>query len=402
MAPRTRASGATAPADVAANPMASPADGKRVREENLSTEPTCKAPRLGDAGTSDESCGPSSESCEPSSESNVKGLLAQLKASISALKAVDPQQFDEEELELAREAQGELEKVIRATDAQLEAIRNPPPEETPMAFDDLVLALGFVPTRDLAAAAQTSRHFRNAVKTEVWNRLDNLSGSFSHFDKKFRDIVGVPFLARMEREYERVPQIIATIGPNLSDRDFTKAATELSEMHTEIVYLHNELLWEKLNGRLSARPDTSGSDSEEEDDDEEETRRRDRLFKLLSDAKIPEDELAEHADMVVAELEENRHRGRYQTVGIYQTDLMSQMPPSVIEQHIPLLIKVMTEDDDFAYQVLHAIGKLPNDTLKSLNLPDTIKPPERENVYAKYLYEELMRRIYPGFVYLKK
>ena len=106
--------------------------------------------------------------------------------------------------------------------------------------------------------------------------------------------------------------------------------------------------------------------------------------------------------MVVAELEENRHRGRYQTVGIYQTDLMSQMQPSVIEQHIPLLIKVMTEDDDFAYQVLHAIGKLPNDTLKSLNLPDTIKPPERENVYAKYLYEELMRRIYPGFVYLKK
>ena len=117
MAPRTRtlaAAEATASAAVAvtakpsspcAQPMASPAKGKRARDEEPPTEQTCKAPRLGDGGLS--------------SQNDIKDALAQLKASISALKAINPQRFDEEELEIVRESSTDLDKVIDGVDAQV-------------------------------------------------------------------------------------------------------------------------------------------------------------------------------------------------------------------------------------------------------------------------------------------
>ena len=68
----------------------------------------------------------------------IKATIAQLQANVSTLKAVNPQLMDKDDLDAVYMAVVELQQVSDAVQAQQEALRNPPPEETPLLFDDLV------------------------------------------------------------------------------------------------------------------------------------------------------------------------------------------------------------------------------------------------------------------------
>ena len=68
----------------------------------------------------------------------IKAMIAQLQANVSTLKAVNPQLMDKDDLDAVYMAVVELQQVSDAVQAQQEALRNPPPEETPLLFDDLV------------------------------------------------------------------------------------------------------------------------------------------------------------------------------------------------------------------------------------------------------------------------
>ena len=71
-------------------------------------------------------------------QGGIKATIAQLQANVSTLKAVNPQLMDKDDLDAVYMAVVELQQVSDAVQAQQEALRNPPPEETPLLFDDLV------------------------------------------------------------------------------------------------------------------------------------------------------------------------------------------------------------------------------------------------------------------------
>ena len=65
-------------------------------------------------------------------------------------------------------------RAIDLVEDQREAVANPPPDEVPLAFDDMVRALTFLSAEQLATAAQVSRHFQRAVPEAVGERLNAL------------------------------------------------------------------------------------------------------------------------------------------------------------------------------------------------------------------------------------
>ena len=141
---------------------------KRSRE-SAAPEHAFKTPRTTVAGSSG------------SSAAAIEGLLAQLRANILALKATDPSCIDEAQLMSARAARHLLGSFINGVEAQQEAIRNPPPAETPLNFDDMVHTLSFLDCKSLAAAAAVSRHWRRAAPETAKFRLNHLSGAQSCF-----------------------------------------------------------------------------------------------------------------------------------------------------------------------------------------------------------------------------
>ena len=74
----------------------------------------------------------------------LNGLLAELWANIRALCATNPSHIDEAQLSSAHTAKYLLGGFIAGVEAQQEAIRNPPPAETPLLFDDMVHTLSFL------------------------------------------------------------------------------------------------------------------------------------------------------------------------------------------------------------------------------------------------------------------
>ena len=156
---------------------------KRSREAD--TEHGFKTPRTSSSSapaieeTPDTAVAGSSAS--GSSAAALNGLLAQLRPIIQALKATDPSHVDEDQLASATISHYLLGSFIAGVKAQQEAVRNPPPAETPLNFDDMVHTLSFLDCKNLAFAATVSRHWRNAVPEAVKYRLNHLSGVESDF-----------------------------------------------------------------------------------------------------------------------------------------------------------------------------------------------------------------------------
>ena len=286
-------------------------------------------------------------------------LMAQLTATVSALKRVSPLLFDENDLGTLCEAHEELGKVNDAVESQQEAVRNPPPEETPLIFDDLVHTLGFLSTKELASAALVSRHFRRAVEAAVRHRLNHLGGRFSHFELRYDYTPSVPLLARVEREFERLPQVLAKIksgGSEMEVKDAKVAVEDLKETHENVAFLYTDQLWAKLD---DLRKNAKGESL------------RGELLSRLHRAMITEDELAKHVAYPMFELDRRVNCGK--VCACHALFLMQGMPPSTIETHLDTLVWWMMLDSSIiASTALEVIQRLSFAKLASLKLKDTI------------------------------
>ena len=331
---------------------------KRSRE-SAAPEHAFKTPRTTVAGSSG------------SSAAAIEGLLAQLRANILALKATDPSCIDEAQLMSARAARHLLGSFINGVEAQQEAIRNPPPAETPLNFDDMVHTLSFLDCKSLAAAAAVSRHWRRAAPEAVKFRLNHVSGAYSCF--AFR--LGQPpptaqLLAQVEREFEEIPALIQRISLSQTRLEFEQVRDELKGAQRHVLRLHSNLLWEKVR--------EAGRDAPENKDA---FQHREGLFSILALAQLPEDELAPHAACVVDALRTfGASSASYNFQCLYALDMMLHMPAAVIKKYIDVFMLLLNKkkgNGDPLLQVvqrrcLEAIAKLAPETLASLNLKDQI------------------------------
>ena len=300
-----------------------------------------------------------------SSAAALSGLLAQIRPIIRAFKATDPSHIDEGQLASAKEAKyllGSIESFIDGVEAQQEAIRNPPPVETPLNFDDMVHTLSFLDCKSLAAAAVVSRHWCRAAPEAVTFRLNHLSGTYSSFTFfARRPAPTAQLLAQVEREFKRIPPLIQQINLSQSESEFEQTRDELEVVERHVLRLHSNLLWGKVR--------EAGRDASENTHAFE---LRERLFQLLMYAYVPADELAPHASCVVDVLPSCPPEGlRYVSTAL---QMMSRMPATVIEKHIDsVMFWVIAEPQeygDFFIQstALQVIANLAPKTLASLNL----------------------------------
>ena len=294
-----------------------------------------------------------SSSATPAATGGIKAMIAQLQASVSALKTVNPQLLDKDDLDAVYKAVVELDKVSDEVQAQQEAVRNPPPEETPLIFDDLVHTLGFLTSEDLGSAAQVSRHFSRAVLPAVRHRLDHFGGIFSSFELGYRHTLGVPLLARVEYEFKRLPAILALIKSGEAGAEVTEALDELTDMDPNVLYLHADQLWEKL-GELK---------------DEIDNHSRGELLSCLCEANIPEDQLADHVADLMYELNRGDECPTRAYTGLLALRLTKRMPVPVLEMHVDTLVSWLMHDSGFiATQALEALERMGIAKLASLQL----------------------------------
>ena len=351
--------------------------GKRSLDADAaSAEPTRKAPRINDGKDASGSS---------SADESIHEHLLQIQEHVRALKAKNPGSFDEAALKIVQTAYDDLGKLETAIEEQHEAIRNPPPEEKPMPFDHLVLVLSCLPAADLAMAAATSRHFARAIPEAVRTRLDKIAqdnyaddAGPTHF--QVREEYSTALLHKVEEDYEHAPALIAELNRK-SDASHRRAFKELREIHTEVLYLWSAHLWEKLAKFRQAALD---GDSDEEDDEEQiyALSARDDVVHLLYLADIPDDELAAHADAIVAELfdpEEIRASVAAVGSGLFTMDLMEQLPLNVIEENVGKLMKFVRHtqpegSNPHQYYALKVLSKLPGKTLARLNIEHDLAP----------------------------
>eukprot|EP00964_Phaeocystis_antarctica_P094393 scaffold61144_cov61-Phaeocystis_antarctica.AAC.1 len=289
--------------------------------------------------------GPTQKASRGSEADSTKAMLmAQLTATVSALKRVSPLLFNENDLGTLCEAHEELGKVNDAVESQQEAVRNPPPEETPLIFDDLVHTLGFLSTKELASAALVSRHFRRSVEAVVRHRLNHLGGHFSHFELRYDYTPSVPLLARVEQWSE------------MEVKDAKVAVEDLKETHENVAFLYTDQLWAKLD---DLRKNAKGESL------------RGELLSRLHRAMITEDELAKHVAYPMFELDRRVNCGK--VCACHALFLMQGMPPSTIETHLDTLVWWMMLDSSIiASTALEVIQRLSFAKLASLKLKDTI------------------------------
>ena len=332
---------------------------KRACDEHQAESPpnqkVLRAVENGTVGSTPRTCG--TQDVGSSEVDGIKAVLAQLKATVNALKKASPLLFDESDLDALCEAQGELEKVNDGVWAQHEAVRHPPPEETPLIFDDLVHALSFLTPQELGSAAQVSRHFRRAVESAVATRLDRLGGFYSCFELAHGVTSGVPLLVRLEREFMRLPELIAKIKSGGSSSEVNGVLEEVKEMDHNVKFLHSDLLWAKLD------------DLEQEDTDDTV---RAHLLSLLHDAKIPEDWLADYVGYPMYELDMREDCNSFNA--LCALFLMDDMPSSVIETHVDTLLWWVMSDHSSGVcsQAFRVIKKLGPKKLASLKLAGKI------------------------------
>merc|ERR1711935_1035549 len=282
-----------------------------------------------------------------------KATIAQLQASVSALKTVNPQLLDADDLDAVYKAVVDLDRVSDAVQAQQEAVRNPPPEETPLIFDDLVHTLGFLTSEDLGSAAQVSRHFSRAVLPAVRYRLDCFGGITSSFELGYKHTLGVPLLARVEYEFKRLPTVLAQIKSGEAGTEGTEALDELTDMDPNVLYLHADQLWEKL-GELK---------------DEVDNHSRGELLSCLCEANIPEDQLADRVGDLIYELTRGDECPTRAYTGLLALRLTKRLPVSVLEKHVDTLVSWLMHDSGFiACQALEALERMGIEKLASLQL----------------------------------
>ena len=209
-------------------------------------------------------------------------VLVQLQRAVLAVKGLDPSTFTDEQIELAQNAHKDLGTVVSLAMDQQEARLNPPPEETPIAYDDLVHALSFLPAADLALSAQVSRHFQRATPEAVRLRLDWMAGGY--FETLY-DTYCPEFLHRIEVDMERAPTLIEKITKSLKPKPFQKVKKQLLDVHHEVVFLHINLVWDALKALDDGVKYVI--------EDKHQAKRR-LLFDLLQAANIPPEELASH------------------------------------------------------------------------------------------------------------
>ena len=256
-------------------------------------------------------------------DARINQLLQQLQNNVSALKAIDPATFTDHQQMLLETAEKELVLCCDRVEEQLDARRNPPPEEVPISFDHLVLALSTLPARDLAAAAATSRHFARAIPEAVRLRLDTLAGGY--FEIRYKDKYNTELLQRVEDDYARLPSVLAKLSKSTPEKVYEKQVKEpMEDLHHEIYYLHADLLWAKLR-------ELQGLSKMH-------TRRGD-LVRWIATGRPPAEELGKHAELLVGEFQPNGGGVNFRALM-----LMEELPPPVIEEHLPVLCWWLEEE----------------------------------------------------------
>ena len=356
--------------------------GGSSRSSAAATEETPVTAVVGSSASGSSASGSSASGSSASGPSAaatdaLNGLLAELWANIRALCATNPSHIDEAQLSSAHTAKYLLGGFIAGVEAQQEAIRNPPPAETPLLFDDMVHTLSFLDCKSLSIAPAVSRHWRRAAPEAVMFRLNHLSGAYSCYGS----MLGEPtaqLLAQAEREFNETPALIQRFSLSQTDPEVQQTSGDLKRVQTHVLRLHSNLLWEKVR---EAGEDESGS--------KEVLMYRYRLFAFLSAAELPEDNVAPHAACVVNMLQ-TFGEARTKLSPIYCLDalaLMSRMPVAVIEKHIGSAMLLLNKNEEDAHCelvrifCLKVITKLSPEKLASLNL----KPRIAAILHAKLL-----------------
>ena len=325
-------------ANAGAGPSETPRGDKRVVRayETPITAPAAKAQRT-DAAASGGGGG--------GSGSSISALLAQLKTTVAALKAADPSSFNctqAEEVSSARLALFSVSLGVQKLQAAREAERcQQVVDETPLPFDELVHTLTFLPTKDLAAAAQVSRHFSSAIPEVVKQRLERI---LSRFTLGWGETYCTDLLQRVEADVKLAKEGIQTIESTMSDKDFNKVIGQLRAMGKQVILVHEDLR-PKVDAMQGAR--------------------RSALLQVLS--RLPQDELVKHLETVLSSLSNHEDTS---TCPMDALGLMEQMPVVVIERHLPELMwwaanQPCVHTAEFA---LHSLECLPVETLRLANV----------------------------------
>ena len=275
----------------------------------------------------------------------VSALLAQLKTTVAALKAAGLRTFDAAQLKAVSSAG--LELLCDSNDEEKrreDERRRPVGEETPLPFDLLVHTLIYLPAKDIAAAAQVSRHFNRAVPAVVEHRLSHLKGFFSRFPLQGNDTYCAEVLQRGEDAFALATKLIKTITPTMSGKEFDKVVAELDAMDNHTIHMVHEDLWPKA--------------------DELQGNRRGNLLQVLQLARLPQDELVKHLDSILSSLYDHENKGS----ALSALYLMQQMPPFAIEPHLPELMWWATSHEQkrmgLASAALCTLACLPAETLR--------------------------------------
>ena len=321
-------------ADAGAGPSETPRGDKRVMRdyETPITAPAAKAQRT-EAATS--------------GGSSISALLAQLKTTVAALTAADPSSFNctqAEEVSSAGLALFSFSRDLQELQAAREAERcQQVVDETPLPFDELVHTLTFLPTKDLAAAAQVSRHFSRAVPEVVKQRLERI---LSRFTLGWGETYCTDLLQRVEADVKLAKEGIQTIESTMSDKDFNKVIGQLRAMGKQVILVHEDL-----------RPKVDAMQGV----------RRSALLQVLNQTGLPQDELVKHLETVLSILSNHEDTS---TCPMDALGLMEQMPVVVIERHLPELMwwaanQPCVHTAEFA---LHSLECLPVETLRLANV----------------------------------
>ena len=327
-----------------ASPLAPRSLGKRPLDHALSAEPTARK------------------------EARTETVFTRLEAVVMEIKAEDPSSITEAQREVLVNAEKMLQSAIDRIDEQLEAVRNPPPEETPIPFDDLVNVLSLLHPKDLAQAAQVSRHFARAMPAAVRNKLDKLASGF--FETRHGDTLNAEFMHRIETDFESASTLIKNLDVEKDDEEqearkkFRIFEDAIECVHDEVLYLHKDEIAEKL---YRLQENSTNAESVPFALNEE---RRGLLMKLLHRAKMPEDELPDYMDVIAHEVE----RASSCFWALYE---MRRLPAACIEEHIDVILKCiqgyvskLKESPGHIYDLKNAVevlGCLPQQSRKSLS-----------------------------------
>ena len=204
-----------------------------------------------------------------------------------------------------------------------------------MGCDDLAHTLSFLGPKELAVAAQVSRHFRHVIPdvVRIWlNRLatDHEHEGVSYFKLRHSDECTPELLQRVQEDYKFMPKLIAKLKPrNRKKHDLV--LDQIDGLHDEVKYLFHKDLWAKLEQFAGVEGLANARES---------------LLRLLLAAEIPNAELCEthRTELIAAELKPPKCRSHFNYMPAFS--LMEQTSPAVIERHKKTLLWWLTKSQD--------------------------------------------------------